>query len=129
MTYPRNEKGTRLCMVVAKSGIKVYGNRQAFKTLSKWMSWIADSDEREHYECHFLWHLKSEESEFGEEPANIWTLFDRDTLSIFDPSFDQELNFDLTFMAVEQSDLDKLAKFRASRLLPENWEKEEATKG
>ncbi len=119
MSYPEIAEGTQVCVTVTRDGIKLYGNRQAFHTLSRWMSWIAASEPSEHYECHLLWHLTNYEAKVGQSPGNLWFLFDRDLFHVFEKHREQQSDFDLTFMIVEQHDLEKLAQYRSSGLLPE----------
>jgi hypothetical protein len=115
MAYPREIPGTQICIRVSAEGVKVYGNRKAFQSLARWMTWIADAPEEEHYECHLSWHLQSKSSLKEREPKNVWVVFDKNVKGIF-PSHDQTYpEFDLNFMAVEQSDLNRLRPRRSVR--------------
>jgi len=118
MSYPDVTKETEICVAVRREGVTLYGNRAAFRSLSRWLSWIADSDPKEHFECHLLWNFNSYESKVGEEPPRVWVLYDKETASTFQHQPD-ECEFEVTFMAVERSDLDKLREYRESRMLPE----------
>ncbi len=107
MTQPGKRRGTRVCLAVTKDGVTLYGNKAAFKTLADWMQWIADSDPAEHYECHVVWHLLSH---LARRP-NIVIRYDKQMRRIFakraTPNVEQ---FELTFMQVENSDLNKLER-------------------
>lgn len=115
MAYPRKIAGTQICIRVSAEGVKVYGNRQAFKSLARWMTWIADAPEKEHYDCHVPWHLESEASLHGKEPKNVWVVLDKSVETVFAVTDQHHAGFDLNFMAVEQSDLDRLRPRRSVR--------------
>ena len=121
MGYPKIIDGTKICITIKKEGIKVYGNRQAFKSLIKWMSWIVESDEKEHYEYHLPWNFESYESLENRELRNVWVLFDEKTNALFNKSSEEENMNILTFMAVENKDLSELENFKETGILPDNW--------
>jgi len=79
------------------------------------MTWIADAPEKEHYECHLPWHLQSKSSLQGKEPKNVWVVLDKSVKTAFTSNDQTHPGFDLNFMAVEQSDLDRLRPRRSVR--------------
>ena len=119
MTYPNEVLGTEMCITVTPDGVTVYGNRQAFKSLAEWMTWIADADESEHYECHLGLHLQSMASTEGKEPKNVWVLLDKNIADSFVKRTKDTQGFELTFMAVEPKDLAFFRQCQDSELLPE----------
>lgn len=99
---PRRIVGTRAHIVVSRDGVKVYGNRQTFKSVGNWMRWLSESNPKEHFEFHFVWHLLSK---FAKKP-NL-------TISV-DPRLRRAAGchattclkqFEITFMAVSPSEL------------------------
>ena len=115
MAYPKEVTGAQFCLRVSVDGITVYGNRNAFKAFTRWMAWIANSPEREHYECHLLWHLQSKSSLQGKMPKNVWVLMDKHVKPLFVPREPDHAGFDLSFMMVQQSELDLLRPRRSGR--------------
>jgi hypothetical protein len=100
-----------------QQGVAVYGNKAAFESLAAWMRWIAQSHPSKHNECHLVWHLLSHS-----KTPNVSVLVDRSASRVFGRGGKRLLkNFELTFMAVEPSDLKKLRRFKRSGLLPEGW--------
>jgi hypothetical protein len=59
MPYPAIDRAMRLRIVRKKNETVIYGNSSAFRTLARWMKWLAASNPREHYEMHVPWHLQS----------------------------------------------------------------------
>ena len=117
---PANEAGTKLCISVSEKGVFVYGNKPAFKSLAKWMSWLAESDEADHFECHVVMSLEDDESKFeGKTPRNVWVLMDKKITDSFARRTDTDPGFELTFMAVENPDLEQLAKYQDAGVLPD----------
>lgn len=115
---PRVVKGTEVCVTIAENGITFYGNKEAFMSLSRYMSHLAKSEPSEHNELHLFWHLTPLGVKDGSAQSNIWALFDKKTFRAFhQPKNDMEV----TFMVVEQDDLEKLKKSRDSRTLPVDW--------
>jgi hypothetical protein len=108
MAYPKEVAGAQFCIRVSVDGVTVYGNRKAFKAFTRWMTWIANSPEREHYECHLPWHLQSKSSLQGKEPKNVWVMMDKHVRPLFGQRDRGHAGFDLNFMMVEQSDLGRL---------------------
>lgn len=100
MSYPPIAKGLKISISVMRDGITLYGNKKAFKTLIDWFTWIASSDEKDHYECHVKWHLGSDDTN------NVEINFEEDIKNIFVNKITNNA-FDLTFMLVEDSDLNK----------------------
>ena len=113
MAYPKEIAGAQFCIRVSVDGVTVYGNRKAFKAFTLWMAWIANSSEREHYECHLPWHLQSKSSLQGEVPKNVWVVMDKQVSSLFVSREPDHAGFDLNFMMVEQSELDLLRPRRS----------------
>ena len=105
MGYPKNLDGTKIRISVNSSGVTLYGNKTAFKNLQNWISWIADSDESENYECHVVWHLGNEDALSKSMPDNISIDFDDSTRNVFDQPTKDSTGFDLTFMAVTDDEL------------------------
>lgn len=117
--YPKRVKGLELCLTVTRRGVKVYGNRQAFQTLTKWMSWIARSKEADHFSCSLVWHMVSKFT----KKRNVFVLVDKDMSRVFGRGQKNLLErFELTFVSVEESDLRAFRKHAASGLLPPDWE-------
>jgi hypothetical protein len=59
MPYPAIDRAMRLRIVKKRNETIIYGNSSAFRTLARWMKWLAASNPREHYEMHVPWHLQS----------------------------------------------------------------------
>jgi hypothetical protein len=72
MAYPKRQRGVRACVAVGKDGVTLYGNKATFRSLAKWMTWIAESKPSEHYECHVVWHLLSRVA----KRTNVFVRFD-----------------------------------------------------
>jgi hypothetical protein len=123
-SVPKRRAETRICVAVSQSGVKVYGNREAFQSLAEWMRRLAHSPAKEYYECHLTWHLEAEESFFRQNDKNVWVLFDSAARQFFAQATSPEHAFDLDFMAVEAEDLDRLQPLQATGLLPDDWNKE-----
>lgn len=122
---PSKEAGTRLCISVSEKGVYVYGNKPAFKSLAKWMSWIAESSEADHFECHVAMSLEDDESKFeGKAPRNVWVLMDKKIADSFAKRTESNPGFELTFMAVENQDLEHLAQFQKTGVLPDEANEE-----
>lgn len=130
MPQPKNFRGSRLCLTLTKKGLTVYGNPAAFRSLAKWLEWIAHSSPTEHYECHVGMDLADSESKFGNQrPRNVWVLTERSLdgivekrrRGIVDSEEVEYRGFDLTFMAVPETELDQMAQFEASGTIPDSW--------
>jgi hypothetical protein len=128
MERPEKLAGARLCIAVRKDGATLYGNPAALRSLAQHLLWIANAKPSEHYECHTIWELESDECRFdGKRPLNAWTLLEpalaavlskRRTVTVDgEPGYDEE--FEVTFMAVEEHDLDRLAEHQESGVLSE----------
>lgn len=120
MPAPDRIPGTRICLAVTPEGVKLYGNREAFQSLAQFMSWIADSDPAEHFECHVKWHMSSEGALLRNEAPNVATLFAPALDGQFERTSESNSGFELTFMAVEKADLDELFQHAASGVLPDS---------
>lgn len=121
---PVKKDGTRLCIAVTSDGVTVYGNRQAFESLAEQMQWIAQSNSSEHYECHVVMAFENDESRFeGKKPKNVWVLAEKNLAHFPIKESENYTNYELTFMAVEEKDLDEMAKYQEAGLLPNGWTK------
>lgn len=60
-------------------------------------------------------HLQSKSSLQGKEPKNVWVVLDQKVKAAFTSRDRAHPGFDLNFMAVEQSDLDRLRPRRSVR--------------
>lgn len=110
---PKKVKGTELCIVVHKDGVKFYGNPAAFRSLAQWMTWLGNSKSSEHYDFHVPFHLISDASLKGQSKQNVWCVRDDRSRK---PSRKRE-EFDVNFMVVEGSDLKKMRKMTSK-----DWE-------
>lgn len=115
MPYPKEIPGVQFCIRVSSNGVTVYGNRKAFQAFARWMSWIGKSPEREHYECHLPWHLRSKSALKGTNPENVWVVMDKEVKLAVNRKTRNHAGFDLNFMMVEQSDLDRLRPRRSTQ--------------
>ncbi len=119
------EKGLEVCITITKRRIKLYGNKAAFRTIAKWMAWIADSKESEHFSFSVLWNL----TRFPiRKRRNVFLLVDKEAMGLFGKGKTLSRNFEITFLAVEKSDLKRLRQYEKSGLLPSDWEKESVQK-
>lgn len=121
MTNPIRRDAAQICISVTQDGVKLYGNRDAFRSLAEWMARLADSPKGEYYECHVMWHVESEASFFDKGQKDVWVLFDKETAQVFKRPSEGDSGFDLDFMVVEQTDLEKLRQFQSTGLLPTDW--------
>jgi hypothetical protein len=101
---PRRSRATRGCIVIHRDGVTFYGNKSAFRDISKWVTLLASSKPKDHYEFHAKWHL---EAHFATKPR-IQIMDLRVPRVRTSPS-----KFELTFMVVETADLDQLANGRS----------------
>ena len=120
MPAPDRIPGTRICLTVTPEGVKLYGNREAFQSLAQFMSWIADSNPTEHFECHVRWHMTSEGALLRNETPNVATLFAPALVGQFERASESNPGFELTFMAVEEADLDEMFRHAVSGVLPDS---------
>jgi hypothetical protein len=133
MEQPKKLPGSKLCLAITKDGLTAYGNPEAFRSLAKWLEWIAASNPAEHFECHVGMDLESDESKFqNKTPKNVWVLIDKDLSSILakrgrsyiDGEAVELRGFDVNFMAVPENELDQMARYQDSGVLPDYWGKE-----
>ena len=123
---PARKPGTKLCLAVTKQGVTAYGNRDVFESLSEWFKWLASSDPVEHFECHIIWHLQDEASAFRKQSTkNVYALFTEKTKAVFEKESEDGFGFELTFMMASEAELDELAGYQETGLLPESWNEEE----
>jgi hypothetical protein len=121
MTLPSKKDGSRVCVVFKKGGVTLYGNRVAFAALAEWAAWISRSPENEHYECHVLMDLEDDASKFGKKrPRNAWALIESDIAKALVSRSKHETGVEMTLMCVEEDELDKLAAYQDSQVLPKN---------
>ena len=119
MRRPKTVAGTRLCIAVRRDGVTAYGNKAAFETLSRTFKWLAKSPPSEHYELHSVLDLQDYAGlEEANEPQKVFALFTRDTKKVFEKRRKDEFGIELTFMMVEESDLDDFAKAQSKGLIP-----------
>lgn len=114
-----NLEGSELCILVYHKGVTVYGNREAFQSLAKWMLRNANSPKGEYYECHVFWDMMKNSSMFEQAPPNIWVLYDKHTYPAFKRNRKGKSDFELTFMTVEKEDLQKMRKYITTERYPE----------
>ena len=100
MAYPLVDRSTRLSIVAEQNGMMIYGNRTAFRTLARWMTWLAKSDPREHFEVHIPWHLQSPSSRSKRVRAF------KKNAGLVTTSDDVEV----TFMVLNENELEALGK-------------------
>ena len=106
MAYPKRQRGVRACVAVGGEGVTLYGNKATFRSLAKWMTWIAASKPSEHYECHVVWHLLSNNA----KKPNVFVRFEESGRGAGRRLRGGRQAFELTFMQVEGADLDRLEK-------------------
>jgi hypothetical protein len=70
------------------------------------MTWIAASKPSEHYECHVVWHLLSNTA----KKPNVFVRFDKPGRGSGRRQSGGRQAFELTFMQVEGTELDRLEK-------------------
>jgi hypothetical protein len=99
MAYPKTDRATRLRIVKSRNGVMVYGNKSAFRTLARWMSWLGDSAADEHYEVHIPWHLQSPFAK-------------NNRVEIFNESgkggLKRNHRFEITFMVLNQTEISRV---------------------
>ena len=89
------------------------------RSLAEHLLWIASANPAEHYECHATWQLQSDECLFNNKhPLDVWTLAEPDLAGYVTHSNIIGEVFDVNFMAVEEGDLDEMAKHQDSGILP-----------
>ena len=119
MDRPSKVPGTRLCIALRKQGVTLYGNPAAMRSLAEHLLWIARSDPAEHYECHASWQLQSDACLFDDKrPLDVWALVELDLAGHVTNGNTPGEVFDVDFMAVEEGDLDEMAKQQGSSILP-----------
>jgi hypothetical protein len=123
---PEPKPGAKLCLAVTKQGVTAYGNKGAFEQLAEWLQWIASSDPSEHFECHTILSLQDEASALGKQrKKNVYPLFSKQTKAVFERENEHGFGFELTFMMVEDAELDEFTGFQETGLLPDSWNEEE----
>jgi hypothetical protein len=115
---PAPDGAARLCLSLTAEGLTAYGNQAALTSLRDQLTWMIASDPAEHFECHVLMTLESEESRFDGAPPNVWTLVSDDLAAKVAAPSEDHPGFELTLMHAEEADLDELASQRASGIKP-----------
>lgn len=105
MSYPKNNPSRRLCIVTHRNGVTLYGNAGAFRSMSKWMSWLAASNPKERFEFHAKWNL---ESHFSKSPKIV--VLRRQGQRIL-----PDRNREVTFMMLPTIELEDLANFKPQK--------------
>lgn len=99
---PRRTRGARARIRVSRDGVTIYGNPQAFRSIGNWMNWLAESNPREHFEFHLVWHMLSK---FARQP-NISVNVDPSVRRAVGRRTGPYLrHFEITFMAASPSEL------------------------
>lgn len=119
--HPENIRGSRICIYISPSGIKFYGNREAFQSLVNWMKRNAESNPSDYYECHLHWDMLTPKALEGEEPPNIWVLYDKRVAPLFLHLPDNEDDLEVIFMVVSDQELDGMEQYKESKIAPESW--------
>ena len=57
----------------------------------------------------------------GKRPRNIWALVDKDLVGAIVSRSDHTPGFELTFMTAEEAELEYMATFQESGVLPDDW--------
>jgi len=111
-------------MAVTSNGLTAYCNKKALLALSQRLAALAESDESEHYEAHVCMDLEADECVFeGHRPSNVWVLRTKELAPLLAPHDAPETaDFELTFMVVQEAELDDLADFQKDGLLPDDWQ-------
>ncbi len=121
---PEKLPGARMCLTLTCDELTVYGNKEAFTSLRNWMSWLEES-QKEHFECHITMSLETDASLFeGKRPRNVWPLLDIAFESIIPHRSEHRPGLELTFMVATEEELDEMAIFQDSGVLPDNWNKQ-----
>jgi hypothetical protein len=106
---PVSNPKSRICLSLSQNGLVAYGNTEALSDLRDQLAWIVKSDPKDHFECHVIMTLESDETRFeGKKPRNAWVKASDDiNMSLIEGS-EENYGFELTFMLVEEKDLDDL---------------------
>lgn len=104
MSYPEVEPGTRIIVQRLGQETKVMGNAAAFRTLERWMGWLAKAPPEEIFECHAFWHFNH--GERGQPPCVrfVESVDSTDTAEVLDNDDDKP---ELTFQHVTEAILDQ----------------------
>jgi hypothetical protein len=127
MTKPEPHSDSRLCIAVKKDGVTLYGNPSALRSLADRLTRIAEADPSEHDECHVTMELLSDDCRFeGRQPLNVWSLAEPHLIPHIVPVNGSRglAGFEVTFMAVEERDLDDMAQHQRSGILPQTQSKD-----
>lgn len=123
MEYPEHfVEGTKICVCVNRDRVTLYGNKQAYETLGRWMNYIAQANPDELVHCDLAWHLETYDS-LNSENSNVFFLFDKSLHPVFVDELEKKNEMmDLTFHIVRDEVLKKFERFRASKISPETLE-------
>jgi hypothetical protein len=83
------------------------------------IDWLSSSNPSEHFEVHTI--LALGDDTVGPQENGVYALFSKDTKTMFARSDRGHFGFELTFMMVEDSVLDRLDRLKAKGLLPKSW--------
>lgn len=112
----------RVCLALTKGGLTAYCNRDALKALSQRLNQLVDSPISEHYESHVIMEISDEKSLFEENSEkNAWVLFEKSLANSFDTRSPTEFGFELTFMTVDEAELDDMVLYQKTGVLPPDW--------
>ena len=127
MEPPTLDKDVRICIAVMPHGLTAYCNKAALVALSKELARLAESDPREHFETHVQMRFEDEDCKFsGKRPRNVWVLRTKELAPVLAPHDDPACaDFELTFMAIPEAELDDLGRHQETGLLPDDWNAEE----
>lgn len=114
MSYPKKVKGTEMCIVAHKGGVKFYGNPKAFQSLAQWMLWLGKSKSSEYHDFHLPFHLIPHASSTGKSKKNVWVVLTEGASSR--KFLKKQEKFDVNFMVVEKSDLKAMRGMK-----PKDW--------
>jgi hypothetical protein len=119
----------QLCIALTKSGLTAYGAPEALRQLGRQLLVTADAPPDEHYEVHASMTITAPD---GVTPAvcvlvdaEIAPLLDRSKRTDVDGELLTHAEFELTFMAVTNSELHEMGRYSERGVLPETWNDEQ----
>jgi hypothetical protein len=105
----------QLCITVEEDGVWIYANRGGLRALARRIGALASADPAEHHELHLKWHLGSH----GKDRGSVFVLLDSKAGKAH-----SRARFEVTVMAVEQKDLQRLRQHDKTGRLPRSWRRE-----
>jgi hypothetical protein len=102
-------------VTVEEDGVWLYANRDGLKTIAERIAALALADPADHPELHLKWHL----GEHRSKRNPVFVLMDGKSRKLH-----SRARFEITFMAVEASDLKKMRRHEATGKLPRDWTRE-----